>query len=480
MARKFYTKRIISPGMYLPRDEQGDPKPVNVTRERLKKSVDTFGKMRIAGMLIPAPFRHSPRAVPISVGTSVFTPGPDGKQLNLPADIKDDDAYNNGGYWDHVWQDKNDGALWGRVFSDREEAQERIATTVQECSPTLFTKWTDGKNRDWDEAMTHIALVTHPVEASQDNFKEEPMPEGSLSIAMSMLAFSENFSELVGGRANKPPTPGQAVPPADPPGPTTKNASNASVADVIKALATMNPGITLPEDTTAENFAERLLVAILAIQNREGANDDEGTTTTPPNGAKTETAGAITMSKFVEIPNPFDDKAAPVKIEFSNVEQFNTFATNPTVQNFSALAAENASLKTSLLDDAVKSVNGRIRALSAKGQLTKDYYEKHLRPLLTDSASFSLINGSYVHPTVDAILSALESAPPNPLLRNSSDLNLPASFSQGPPKGAVVLETDSLFKTEAGPGADNGSAEYTDADKKLYDELYAPHVSVTR
>lgn len=438
MAKKSFTKKILVPGVYYPETPTG-PKMVELSRARIGRIVANTQRLMGDGLRVPGPFRHDARAIPV----------------RLSADLQDVDSYNNSGWWSDFWQD-DDGALCGRLEVERPDAQERIGTSVTEVSPTIHALWRDGTSgKSYEDVLTHVALVTHPIATGQENFQPIEDRE-ALVVSMSNMAFSERFAQAL-------QVPVKPIPEHQPEPPKTvqKNISQATITDVIKALKAMQ--ITLPDDTSPENFVERLLTAVLAIQGR--ADTGQGTTTTPPTGAKTEDAGAVAMSHTLTITNPFTK--APIELTFDTVEQFAAFVDNKGPEQYSHLAQENTALKASLQQTAFRSYVSRIESLIKAGRITKRYAEEQLRPFLKIE-QFSLGgDGQFTQPALDAILTALETAPRLDLFQHADQT---LAFG-APPQGAKVHDAP-LFDV---PETVSDSQQWTDEDDKTWKEVYAGH-----
>lgn len=155
-----FKKQILRPGVYFVNDGNNGRRLEYITAERLKHWADQHKKMVSAGLHVPAPAIHKKEAEPTnSLKTS-----------------KD-----NYGWWEQIEFTGN--ALEGVVDIPVKADQERIGKTVKEVSIYAKPKFIDGLGNEWKDVLTHIAIITNPIEPNQKNF--EKVEDGSLSVAMS-------------------------------------------------------------------------------------------------------------------------------------------------------------------------------------------------------------------------------------------------------------------------------------------------------
>lgn len=265
-----FTKKIMRPGTYEVSDKNGGTRRVFISGDRLKKWAETFKSMTTNGLRIPAPWRHDPKAVP----------------LRLQADEQDTDAFKNAGWWEKVWVDESDNTLYGELNVPRQEDASKVGTTVTEVSPLAMSRWTDGNGDSYEEALTHIALVTHPIVTGQDNFVPEEL---AAAIAFS----SDNFitvENIVKEKEN------EILFAYDDSGEGESEDVRATGATIAKALPILRKiGLSLPADTDESNFAERVIVAACAIKGSK--EDDEENLEEEPDDSE-EKPSPIVMSKL--------------------------------------------------------------------------------------------------------------------------------------------------------------------------------------
>lgn len=162
-----FKKQILRPGVYFVNDGNNGRRLEYITAERLKHWADQHKKMVSAGLHVPAPAIHKKEAEPTnSLKTS-----------------KD-----NYGWWEQIEFTGN--ALEGVVDIPVKSDQERIGKTVKEVSIYAKPKFIDGLGNEWKDVLTHIAIITNPIEPNQKNF--EKVEDGSLSIAMSDIVQMSN------------------------------------------------------------------------------------------------------------------------------------------------------------------------------------------------------------------------------------------------------------------------------------------------
>lgn len=182
---KLVEKEIIVPGSYMvPYSKIGpdgkeveELEEVEIPEERIDRWVENYDKMIAKGRFAPAPYRHDLSAQPVKV-------------RNGKPDAADNDAANNAGYWAAL-RKRRDGKLVGLLAVPRgTEHEERVGKSVREVS-LLAQPNVSFDGQQFDDAITHVALVTHPVVGGQmgENFREvyEDAPEGSVAIALSQF-----------------------------------------------------------------------------------------------------------------------------------------------------------------------------------------------------------------------------------------------------------------------------------------------------
>lgn len=157
---KVYKKQIFPLGKHLVSDLKGNRHEVDIKKERVLKLINTFNSMRSKGLKVFAPYEHDEESVPVENIDDLLNPK------------------NNGGEWLSFYLE--DDVLYGNIKAATDEDAERIGSKVQGCS-VYIDDYVDGKGKEWDDAILHVALTNKPV-AVTENFSEEGK---GLAIAMS-------------------------------------------------------------------------------------------------------------------------------------------------------------------------------------------------------------------------------------------------------------------------------------------------------
>lgn len=335
-----FLKTIARPGVYYATDPvTKGRKKVAITPERIKRWVDNFEAMKTKGHRIPMPWKHDFKATPESV--------PDGEKDEATG------SKNNAGFWEDLFIDK-DGWLVGTVNVPRAEDANRVGTSVQEVSPLVVQNWVSGDGSKYDDALLHIAAVTHPITPGQENFR--PVSDKpTYSVALSHFI----NDDLKGFQM----------------------ANEEEPTGVSAALAYLQSlGVDLPEDTNEENFVERICVAAKA---------------------------ASSMKKKVEEEDDQEDKE-------KNMSQPQT-QPNPVAMSaeIESLKKSNAAYLSLANEQAKGGVQARIDRLVKAGRIAPAYVKSTLEPMM---AAFSLDLGDDGKPkksTVELLLDGIEAVPAN-------------------------------------------------------------------
>lgn len=368
-----FRKQIVSTGVYnIPGHGI-----VEITPDRLQHWANQFSQMQTAGFRVPAPWGHSEQSLPMSIGDNGTLPN----------------VQNNAGFWDRLWVEND--SLWGTVEVPREEDASKVGTSVQETSIYVRPQFTDSKSNNWEDAIMHVALVTHPVELGQPNFT--PEAEG-LALSMSLLSAPLSMAGEM-----------QAM------------TGEGGVPQLLKALRECQ--IDLPEDTTSDNLYDRLLVALR--QKKASESPEDQTTRTPPEGADEQPA-PVAMSQTT--PPAAPPVADETKTELAAAKQTISF------------------LMSHLGDQTRQTFVSRRNELIKTGRCTEDYAKAHIDPLITGFQMSFGDDGKRTSSPVDSILTALESMPS--MLSNSNHqlgiaMSLPAGLHEEPlPSNGSVSEEE--------------------------------------
>lgn len=265
-----FVKQIIRPGTYLAKKPTGERVQLKVTPERIKAWAARFNQMTEKGLKIPAPWRHDLSAVPTQADTG--------------------DSTRNAGFWKKLWVE--DGYLTGELDAPLSGDVEKIGTTVQEVSPYILPEWEDGDGQKWDDAILHIALVTNPIVPRQSNFVEatEPTPALALSFSLDDFVGAVVMADEENVEDTKPEETKTEEPKVE--------VKTYSISDALAILAKV--GLALPEDTTADNLVERIIVAGNAVVQSENKDGETGETKVNPDSK--ETPAPVTMSHAGAVP----------------------------------------------------------------------------------------------------------------------------------------------------------------------------------
>ena len=354
-----FVKEIVREGKFLVSTAGGSRKEKSFTKDDLSKYAGTGKDMLQAGLKIPAPRQHT---------------------LDAKPEIEEadpDNGYENLGYWNDFYVSKDeDGkyALYGVLDApgDPEDSTTpagKISRTVKDTSICLHD-FQDGLGRSWKDAIWHVALPAHPIEPGQKNFV--PLPDEYEVITMSQMV--------------------------------TK-------VDLYKLLTALSEcGVSLPSDTTDDNFMDRLYVAVTQKAN----GSDKDSLRSKPKNSKVETypimmslspeqVEAILKAGIVDptTEKPFDASA------------FQDDGTDPKKLKESIVIMGN------VLDKNFKErYHDRIKNLISSGRVSKEYAAASLDPMVENLKVSDAImmgigkDGELPKNAVEVTLNALESLPP--------------------------------------------------------------------
>lgn len=247
-----FRKAILKVGTYQSPDGE-----VQVTPERLQHWAKTFDTMRSRQLGIPAGWDHSDdpeQTVPVDFST--------GRGRRSAKDVAGTlKAF-------HVSEDGNSAEI---ELELGDSAAEKARDNFLGVSPIIYPKWRDGRGREYDDAITHIDLVTHPVDDSQGEFVEVSGEELPIAAGIRMSLDGGKFAMYRMG--DEPPT----EKPEDGGGTTEENPDlpdygkpgedEKQFEAIIAHLE--QKGIVLPSDTDKTNFFDRLLTALMTANRAE-------------------------------------------------------------------------------------------------------------------------------------------------------------------------------------------------------------------
>lgn len=402
-----FTKPIVKPGRYKVNSIQPDGSvkrvDADITPAMIKHWVDTFAAMRKVGINIPAPLHHDRKAVP--------TTDADKAVLDELTARNEVGSFRNAGWWENLFQDEN-GTLHGVLDVPLAADAEKIGTTVKEVSLHAMNEYVAGTGEKFENPIYHIALVTHPIEPGQENFK--PIQPGETVTAIAMSDFVEPLPTITMADANGNPRLASLTIEENDYGYSTitMRVANApsfldsarslinrltnnqetylnriamsdeiimSEADgksmcgeAVKVLAEL--GIKLPDDTTVKNLAERIVTAgkalIAAKEETEPDGNGDGTTT-----PKKVTKGNIRMAQHA------------------------IDATTPQGKAIVSMVG--------------KQIADRCSALVNSGRITGEFFEAELKPQIETLTMSVMVDddGNPLPTSMETTLRALEAIP---------------------------------------------------------------------
>lgn len=267
-----FKKKVLEPGTYQSPDGE-----IVITPERITHWVNSFQKMKAAGLKIPTPWGHQTKAN-----------NPDYDEIEF------NQSKYNAGFLENFEKDAK-GALVAIVDVPREEDAEKVGTIVQEVSPQVETAWKDGKGRVWEDVITHLAFVTHPVVPGQDNF-ESITPLGATRLSLKHKLSNSITGEVKMAKENeglenevdevdeteetskpakksKKPKKDKEMEHAFESGDNETSGLDAELIDLLASV-----GIIIPDDTTQEDFMPALKAACATLKHSKegGAGDMAG------------------------------------------------------------------------------------------------------------------------------------------------------------------------------------------------------------
>lgn len=268
--------------------------------------------MREARLQVPVPWEHQDDAKPVSRGE------------RLAARVK-----RNAGFLKDLYLTR-DGALWGDIDIADPAVAKHIHRNVRYVSPEIESEFTDGDGTRWKDVITHLALTPRPVFQRQKPFGEPPPPRLSLARVTTIRLSMEQLTTMA---TRKKKTPAKAPATVTPEAEANKkkntraNAAHDNPAEQARERARLSrrrmsddeeerqededapeeeeedeialsedeageagpetpedylqecvkllgdKGVHLPEHTSTETFMRDLVVALHAITNSEGGED---------------------------------------------------------------------------------------------------------------------------------------------------------------------------------------------------------------
>lgn len=245
----YFRKAVLNVGTY--HSPEG---LVEVTRERLKHWEQSVKQLQATGYAIPMHWDHAEQEA-----IDLLEP----IRLSTLKEGKDRSARNTVGTLQSfvVTADGNGAELTVQTLTP--SATEKAQSNAVYVSPVLFDYWKDGSGKTYADIIGSVDLVDYPVDHSQGPFVPAEPVRLSCAIRMSaapkkLYRISED-DPMEDEMENEIESP--EVEPALPPMQPQAQPTGARVADAIAGLAKMK--IVLPDDTTPENFLDRLVPALM-------------------------------------------------------------------------------------------------------------------------------------------------------------------------------------------------------------------------
>lgn len=434
-----FRKRIVRPGTYTVRRKDGTTARHHVGPKRFSKWIENFNSMRQAGLEVPAPWHHEPKAQPVRLDAT-------------PSDL---DAYNNGGFWKRLWVDQKDNSLWGEVDVPRAEDADRFNKTVNDVSLLAKPEWLDGTGRKYEDALTHIALVTHPVDKDSEGFVPA---DNAIALSLQDLYFADE-------PVPKDTETGMEV-----------SAATASVKDVIRMLQEPPCNLRLPDDTNSENFLERISTALVAVQGAQEGDEetDNGSIKEPSKKAK-EQPGPVAMAQPLELALSL----------LSDAQVTNPRTNKPyTAAELTELAKQDdqpkVTLQLSSQDQAAVDWARKVQTDSYKSRIEKCVREGRILPAQANEFAGMLDKGEIAFafgddgkplPSVlDTVLKSWEAIPAGSVLTGNSP-TAAARDAKGQVFGEAAFSLASAARMEE-PDSDPGAPMTDEEVDKVVDQQF--------
>lgn len=376
-----FEKTIVQEGRFRQWNEQTNKyEMIDVTPERLEKLRNNFKKQMALGMKIPAPWKHD-------FNVTVLTTGENGLL---------EDSSVNAGFWDDLVVKTLDNGKKGLVGiidapgdpDDISTPAGKVGKTVKDTS--IYTRKnlpiTSGVDKEeaLEEGIMHIALVTHPIELNQENFKL--LESNDLHLVMSNMV----------PEVEEPEDQNESEDESD---------SSSSLGQLIDDLKNICK-LFLPADTSIDNIVQNLSIAVgqyklLHSEDSSSSNSDN---------FKVE---PLLMSHLDpnQIKALIDGKVVNPKTGKSYVaEDFNTPSTPATSSQDIQTQLVMSAMQNSMQSDRRKQFRTRIDQLLATGRTTKSFADTQLYPQ-ADSYNIEFKDNQVATPVIESLLMSLESMP---------------------------------------------------------------------
>lgn len=263
------SKTLLRTGVYSA--PQGE---FRADRARLERLVGTFQRMKAAGIRVPVSWGHSPFALPgddharasqqfwLGCHNAGYLPDlkltPDGRfEASLDVPGCELDA-------------QGDLVHWIKLPDGRQ-----VRGKVGEVSVGV-RPWRDGTGKDWGESLVHVALTPLPVAHGTGGFTAtlsrsfDSAPGEGFTLSLTNMTRTLSAEAPVADDLMEDETPEagaeietEAEAPSESPPEGEGSAHFKSALEYLRGH-----GIAMPEDTTEQNFLERICVACHALENQ--------------------------------------------------------------------------------------------------------------------------------------------------------------------------------------------------------------------
>ena len=272
-----FRKAILKPGRYHSPDGV-----VDVTPARLRHWEKQFRQMSKARQVVPIDWDHAESQSDL-------------QPLTMDAYERRRSAQNTIGHLADFRVNADGTAAEITLDLRTDKAVEAASKNTVYVSPVLFPEWKDGAGNTYQDCITHVDMVNHPVDHSQTPFVPVEPQTIACALRMSLSPRPYRFSgdpkmadEKDDEKKPFPPkddaddAPADDAPPIDAPpddsaieeAAAAEKANNGRLVDVLSALAKMS--IILPQDTDASNLLDRLYTGLLTAAAKDGQNSDAG------------------------------------------------------------------------------------------------------------------------------------------------------------------------------------------------------------
>lgn len=248
-----FRKSILKVGSY-----QSPQGAVVVTPQRLKHWESEIQRLQGAGYMIPMHFDHATnpellepvamsalaetklsRSAAATVGKlQSFRVAPDGQSAEIV------------------------------VHTMTPSATEKVEANAVFVSPVIYPEWRDGNGQTYTDIITSVDLVDHPVDSKQSTF----IPATKLGLVSRPFCLSVvPMDDDKKPEDEKPEAPEAQESGAEADEEKEESKIAYALSDVLAELQKLD--VVLPEDTSLDNFIDRLYTALLTAAATGGLNE---------------------------------------------------------------------------------------------------------------------------------------------------------------------------------------------------------------